>query len=293
MFFGLAPTNGNLFAGSYSAFNNIYRMDMKNGKFDEIKIDAADLPYNTSKQEWDFYTLAIGRFENDKLEFGNIENKGMPIQYIRFKRRKIDDLTWTNIKDIPFDKNVELYELEDNYVKAHQEYEYGISPVIENLEGQINSKQIEAIFDDLFLIGKDNKTYKVHYDLELGDIEYVRETSMTTTLGSQYPYFQSSNVKYRKGSIKNTMISDKSIEIYGISDKDEIKNKENILNFLDDGKTKLLKNGSGIFYLVRLTDVRETPFNQLQQRISGVSFTFTEIGNAESLQELILNGLVY
>ncbi len=293
MFFGLAPSNGNLFAGSYSAFNNIYRMDIKNGKFDEIKIDEELLPHNATKQEWDYKTIFLSKYDTQSLEAGNIDNKGMPIQYIRFKRRKIDDLTWTNIKDIPFNKDVELYELEDNYVKAHQEYEFGLSPVTENLEGQINSKQIEAIFDDLFLVGKDNKTYKVHYDLELGDIEYVRETSMTTTLGSQYPYFQNSNVRYRKGSIKNTMISDKSIEIYGISDKDEIKNKENILSFLDDGKTKLLKNGSGIFYLVRLTDVRETPFNQLQQRISGVSFTFTEIGNAESLQELILNGLTY
>jgi hypothetical protein len=244
------------------------------------------------KEEWGYTTLLLGKFANS-LESGNIDNKGIPVEKIRIKRRNLSELNWTVLKDFDFVNNQELYELNDRYTPSYETLEYSISPMTASIEGKANVQSVESQFNDTFLLDKDN-TFKLKYDLNISDIENVSETSVIHTLGnSRFPAIFDSNIDYKKSGITTTLISIGTENNYGvIDDKNEIVNRKNIMAFLKNKKPKLLKSSSGLFYCVRILEPREVPMNDLSQRIWQVNFQWIEIAESD-IENLKKMGLTY
>jgi len=257
---------------------------------DEIKIDEAILEYNATKQEWGFDTLFQPKFKGT-LEGGDVGNKGMAIEYIAIEKRKFDTLKWDRVALIPYKSTQILYEYIDKYVQSTQDYEYAVLPLTSGIKGEANIEKITCDFDYMWLVDK-NSQIKLKCNVKQSD--YTTNESMTTVepLEGNYSIIFENDLSYIKSSITATIASDELIDNNSINKVHERKIRDNVLQFLRDKKPKIYKTSNGQFLLVKLSNVKETPMQQLNYNISDVSFDITEIGNPNDINDLEQMGLV-
>lgn len=262
------------------AITNINDIVFSKCIIDEIKIDDVALAYtNSNKEEWNYDTILLAKFENT-LEAGNIQNRGVPIEYLRFKKRKKDSLKWNVIADIPFEETENIYNLSDRIVQGTELYEYAVVPLTSGIEGAENRTEIECSFDGLWLVDK-TQGIRFFTNLEYSDIENVTKVAVFEPLQSKYPYTQTLATDYHKSSISSVVISDNTLDGNGINARQERLLRENIFAFLKNRKPKMLKDGLGRCYLIMiLGSPKEKPFNSVAGAIAGVSFDWIEIGDA-------------
>lgn len=280
---------------TFNIVNNFNRIELTKMKADELSIkEETNIAIeDESKEEWHYTQILLALFE-ENLEAGNVSLNGMPIEFIKIKKRKKEDLIWNEVKHVPFDKNVKDYYYIDPYVSALDDYEYAVQPIgAGGVAGNNIYNEIEVDFDGAWLIDKE-KQYKLLYNLEIGDYETVIPSTVVETLDSQYPYvLQNGNIKYRKGSLQCMLVSDSTINGYGLIDrKQEKRIRENIMSFLTNKKPKLYKDSSGMMMVIMLDgNPRLIPRNDLSQRIYELSIDFIEIADTDT-QSLIDNGLL-
>lgn len=278
-----------LYGGGYfdarQYMNDIYTAELKNGVFDEWKMDEVLLEYSVDKSDWGYDTVMLATF-NNTLEAGNVQNEGEHIEYLRFKRRSKDRLKWVTVAQIPFDKTRKLYTVLDRMVQAQEEYEYAVVPLTNDIEGRETMGEIVCDFDGLWLVDREN-SHQLMYDLDYGSIESTNKTTILEPLDSKYPFVTTNAIDYKKGSIKARLLSDKTIE-KGIPDyRSERLLRERIMDFISNRRPKILKDGMGRYYLVSIIgSPTEVPDNRLNTGIADVSFDWVEIGDAHDTDTL-------
>lgn len=279
---------------TFNIVNSFKTLELTKMKVDEISIrEGIDIPLEDElKFEWQYNQILLCEFKNS-LEAGNIGLQGMPIQFIKIKKRKKEDLAWDEVKRIPFNKDAKDYYYVDRYIESLQEYEYAVQPVgYGDVVGNNVYSEITTEFDGTWLMDKD-KQYKLMYNLDVGNYETVVPSSIIETLGSQYPYvFINGDVRYRTGSLQCMLISDSTVNKGDIDRKQEKNLREGLMRFLTDGKPKIYKDGSGITMVVMLVgNPNLIPKNNLSQQIYEVSLEFVEMAGMDS-KSLIENGLL-
>lgn len=72
-----------------NSVNNISKIQIQNGLYDEIFVDEnTNIGNNTNKENWTATTVINAKFQNN-LEAGNMTNSGIPIEKLRFKKEKL------------------------------------------------------------------------------------------------------------------------------------------------------------------------------------------------------------
>jgi hypothetical protein len=266
------------------------KFQMKNGIFDELFLDEDILTYSNTKEQWHYKTVINPKFINN-LEAGTAETGGIPIKYIKFQKRKVDELTWLDVGVIPYSLLERLYLFTDKYIQNGYEYEYCALPLTATVTGnRLISESIKADYDGNYLTDKNNN-YKFMYNTELGDIEHVQNYSLQETLNAKFPVITFSNNDYRQGAIKCLFLSSSTIQNYGEIDvRQEKNNRNNLMSFLKNRQPKLFRTSSGEYMIVMSLNPRETPNNSIIG-ISEVSVDFVEIDEINN-DTLVLNGLV-
>jgi hypothetical protein len=287
MIIGMDFFNGSCFNTNIPV-GQIYRAEMQDCIIDEVKIDENITVSNLStKQEWGLDTKLLGKFQNS-LEAGNLDNKGMPIEFIIIKKRRKSDLTWSKIKEFNFDKAQKIYEFEDKYVEAGEEYEFALFPVTSNIEGKYTIADIVAEYDDTWLMDKENSV-RLIYNLQYGDFDNIIPSTDIETMGGKYPTIAyAGELDYKRGNIQCLLVAKESMN--GITNvRQEKLLRKNVISFLTNKKPKLLKDNAGLYMVVSVKDVKELPQNDLKGQY-GVSFNITEIADTDT-QSLKDNGL--
>ena len=283
----------NIVLNEVTRFNSIIA---KKAIFDEIHIiENITTPITTDKLQWQYDTVFL--WMCNSMEAGNLSLSGeIPINNLKIRRRKKDDLVFEDMKIFDFDINEQTYEFKDRYVESLEDYVYAIQPMGGSTEnpilGENTIAEVYCEFESTWIIGKD-KQYKLMYDLSVGDYETVIPSGLIETVGRQYPFItKNGNIKYKKGSLKCKLISDATILAGSTNAKEEKKYRRAIEKFLTDNKPKLYKDGSGQMMLISLVDAPTlTPNNDLNQLIYDISINFVEIANVDT-QSLINNGLL-
>lgn len=281
MFIGL-----DMFGGleTYDAFNVVNRytsISLGRFKVDEVWIDQNVEPaLTTLKEEWGFYTTLLAQFQNN-LEAGSLANSGIPVEYLKIRKRRADQLAWVDIVTIPFDPEQGVYSHIDRIARAGELYDYMVIPVTNDVAGSSLTEQIECSFDSTFLVDNDY-SYQLLYDLEYDPIENVSPSAVIETF-SKYPTVAySGQVDYQRGSIKCMILSDQTVSSGQIDSRQERLNRDNLMRFLKNKKPKVLKDSSGRYLMVTIVgNPQEIPNNSLNQRVSGAQFEWVEIGSLE------------
>lgn len=278
--------------------DEIYRIELENSKIDEIKIDKNNLvTYNIEKQNWGLDTILHCSFKDLNFEGGNVTLAGMPIECLRIKKRKVNELSWKKYKDISFDSSKTTYNWSDYFVESLTDYEYAIMPVgSQNVEGQYSINTISCEYEDIYILGTNNEQYHLVANLNMGDIITVSPSTFVEVLGSKYPYeISNGSINYKKGNCKATLISNNTLNSNNQIDRIAEKIlRNNLYKFLTNNKPKIFKESEGNYLLVSIpsNSVKLSPINDSSRQIADISFDLYEIDDVEDIISLQNSGLL-
>ena len=275
-----------------------HEMDFENVSFDEVKIDTGNYSIaNPQKTPWNTHTIFDWQCNDLNFEAGNVTLAGMPIEFLRIKKKKDGELQWNAYKDIVFDPTKTEYNWSDYFIESLATYDYAVVPVGANdVEGEYGIQSVDTDYENVFVLGAGDVQYKFRMNMTIDSIQNVSETAFVTTLGRQYPYkIRNGNVKYKKGHLKALLITDSTIyNNQGIDRKAEKQLRDDVFEFLTDGNPKMYKDGNGYYILIGIDEntVKIDPDNNVNRSLGSIEFDFDEIGDANSMQTLYMDSLI-
>jgi len=287
-------TNNNTTVGFDNSTNtdgltsNLQKITLSNAIFDYIYADRNSTKDCSTLPEWDETTVLSTHFENT-CEASNLEFDTHDLDLLRIKRREHGTFEWITI----FEKSINstddyAFIAYDNLNCASKYYDYALIPVISGIEqNYIVIEQIYSEFDGIFLIGSD-AMFGTMLNIEK-NFERINTTSIIETLNSKCPYVSSNGISnYDTGNIS-------ALWINYTNDNFDLNNarkyRTNLMDFLNNKKPKILKTFDGKAWIVQVTDnISESQGEHWEAPTT--TFSWTQIGNAESYEDLNDNGLI-
>lgn len=269
--------------------NNINSITLKNGIYDELFVTKKDMSYTKEMQEeWDFDTILHAKFNGDLLA-GNVNFALDSIDSVVIKRRIVGENNWISIIKVKIDKPEDFnFSRLDKYVRANTEYEYALVPVINGVEGNLNINKVLCEFEGIFIMEKDI-TYGSVADISMATTKN-RPTSIINPLNSKYPSVITNGLNnYYSGNTSALFIEDKDYN-YNWNFFNSRKYREDILDFLCNGKAKILKHFDGRMFLISVVD-NPTMDESISNFYPKISFSWVEIGDSENPDDLYNNNL--
>lgn len=248
---------------------NINYIELKNCIASELNIrkDTQNINLTPTKDVWQIDTYLLGKFQSN-LEAGNVGLGGLPITDFRIKRRRIDSTRFIELGIIPKGTDDNFYYL-DTTPRAGVVYEYEVSPMSNDIEGDTFSVQIGVKFDYWWLSNVDDgESYPFFANLEVSDINMNTQRHIYEGF-NEFPTIAYGNQKYQSGTISAILLDSFLETSYNYRDKVE--------KFINNRKPKYLKSSQGDIWIVDTHSSRRKPFIELAENISSVTFDWTEI----------------
>lgn len=261
---------------------NIDEMTMGAGIYDEVyvTVDTTISENNTKPTSWKLKTIMNAKFETD-LEAGSIDSDGHKITTIQIYRRKfLTSEDWLLVGQFDYDLAYNVYSFIDRFTENGARYEYAIVPVAKDVIGDVTvSEPIDVKYDGIFISDLYNN-YKMEVDYELGARSHNTNISTSVPLNGQFPIVTMGNQNYRTGDITFLPLTQSQVDSGGhtIDGKSERMYREQILNFLKNGRTKVVRNDNGEMMIIAAHNVQETSKNGSLVDLSAITFSFTEVG---------------
>lgn len=273
---------------------NINDIILENGIYDHFNITKdTDFPYITTYPgEWDTNTQLDADF-NGNINAGNIDYVITQISSIKVKRRRVGTFDWYTLYEIPVTDPTDIDFVRYDYLAQNDtEYEYAIVPVIGNVEGEYSMNSITSQFYGVF-IADSEASYKFKEGVSYSSNERVHLTATYEPYGSKYPIVISNGqISYDKGTITGSVIVFTQDE--QLDRKATVERLSAIKSFLATPSAKILKDFNGNIWLVTLSDnLPTTYYSEVGMGFAQVSFNWSEIGDADSGQDLYNSNLIY
>lgn len=267
---------------------------------------------------WDNDTIMHGNY-NGTRGAGNIKFDLDKIQAIKLKKRIYGDLEWQTIYTRTLTQPVTKKDLDlvfmDYLEPGNTFIEYTYSVVINNIdhdsayaqEEYINEfglkayrNQIYSKFSDYFIVGADyvkrgnneDIHYTVYHALANPSTvpKYNRPSATIVSPGSKYPFVINNGIsRYYSGTFSSLFF--KIVDCCSIEDDGIYKLRNQIDEFLADGRAKLLKKFDGDIWLINVVgDINrndEGNWNHMSQ-----SFDWVEAGSPFSHEDLRRNSFI-
>lgn len=224
---------------------------------------------------------------------------------------------WEHVTTIPTKTAFANIDIVDKGVEHGMMYIYGAQFVTRGGSRSPHklSNPIIADYEDRFLIGENGRQLRLRFDTQVNNIRQNTRETRVDTLGSQFPFtIRNANLKYREFSISGLIthfmdgnqefdndnlfidsdfrtkpltkqVKDMYSAYYaqeGITPHSnrahERRFRDEVMNFLQDGKPKLFKSPTEGLILVKLLDVSINPTQALAGLTGNFSATAIEVG---------------
>lgn len=233
---------------------------------------------------------------------------GLGNYVIKRASSKTNFTSWEDIKTIVFKDGKYLnFTWYDYTIESGVWYKYCIQKRDKGNNRSIaiiTEKSQMALFNDMFLVGKDNQQLKLKFNPQVSTYSYNVLESTTQTIGSKYPFVKRNGaVNYRTFSISGLIsyyMDEERLfateeELYdGVKDLYQAYNdehriglyndftlertfREKVLEFLQDGEVKLFKSATEGNILITLTGVSFSPEQQLGRMLYSFNAQAVEI----------------
>jgi hypothetical protein len=258
-------------------------LELNEGVYDEayIDLDTKNTYNNTAKPTiWTLTTIIDSKFTGD-LDGGSIGAEGFKITEIHLYRSIYGANKWDVVGQFKYDEEYNVYDYVDRYVQNGAVYQYAIVPVANEISGdKLVSDTIKADYEGIFITDK-KENRKLDYDINLGDINYNTAVALNQPINSAYPIITVGKSNYRSGNLSVLPLSRETIAMAG-GDIDKLAeqiNRQEWLEFLNNGKAKVLRMDSGVLMLVVASNTRvQHKQGDLLRDLASISFDYTEIG---------------
>lgn len=292
IFLGYRSGLGDIHSGDETSTNiiNITNLKEQNAIVDDSFITKSVSSFTAPlDKSWDFDTILHAAYQGNLLA-GNIDFVVSQVSSMRIKRREKGTYTWTTLFQIPINSIDDLsFERFDRYCKANTEYEYALIPVINGVEGSLSINSVLSTFDGIVLSEID-KTFQTPLDAKCVR-QKNRSSQIINTLDGKYPVvvINSQNC-YDSGTASGVFLQFND-NVCEFDIENGWKYRDYFMDFLLDGKPKFLKMYDGRAWIVSIVDVPSEDGSGNHTKIT-TSFSWVEIGDVNSTQDLNDNGLI-
>lgn len=286
-------SDGNAIDPFPSSMENIGEATLENAIYDEFFITKdVESQYSTTKPtDWDIYTIVLALFQGN-LDGGNIGGSIDQLDSIRIKRRKVGSFEWITIKEIPVNTVDDInFANEDLLAMNGERYEYAWIPVLNGIEGNYITAEIDSKFNGVFIADADT-IYKFYSGVSYGSLQQNQQVGVFTLLNQQYPiYVANGQSNYQTGSFSGRTLGNFE-DTRELNRKEMVEQRDNLLKFLTNKKAKIIKDYNGNQWLVFITGSPNVEFdNKWGNGLMTVNFQWSEVGNPENEQDLQNTGL--
>lgn len=277
-----------------SNIDNITNVKLTNAIFDHFNItrNTNTTVSTTIPTQWDYDTVMDADFAGN-IEAGNVDFLADQISAIKIKRRVQGTFNWLTLKTIPVNTVEDLtFVFNDLLNQNNVMYEYALVPIIEDVEGEYIINTVLSQFNGVF-IGDAETIYKFLYEVEYGNNQRNQQIGVFQVLGKQYPVFVANGeLSYESGSVTATILNE-DFQKNGINRTAITQLKDAIKDFLTNRKAKILKDfNSNIWLCIVNSNIGVTYKSSYGMGIPVINFEWTEVGDAQSQQDLYNNGIL-
>jgi hypothetical protein len=235
---------------------------------------------------WDYDTVLKSTY-NNTADASNVEFSVNNTDALIIKKRLKGTFSWTVVDTITT-QNPEDFDfiIRDLYSASNKTYEYTLVPYINGNEGRYISVMVDSKFDGLHVLDKDN-IYSAFGNVEFNTTKN-RPNSVITPFYSKYAYVVANGSNdYYTGSASGIFAEFIDCKLQF----DDYRNyHDKLLDFLNNGETKVLKIGDGRMYMININDTPSESQGELP-KLSKISFNWSEVGNMYSNEDLCNSGL--
>lgn len=277
-----------------SNVDNITTVRLTNAIFDHFNVtrNTNTTVSTTLPSGWDYDTILDADF-NGNIDAGNVDFLIDQISAIKIKRRIQGTFNWLTLKTIPVNTVEDLVFIFNDLLNQNNViYEYAFVPIIEDVEGGYIINSIESKFNGVF-IGDAETIYKFLYEVEYGNNQRNQQIGVFQVLGKQYPVFVANGeLSYESGSVTATILNE-DFQQNGIDRTAITQLKDAIKDFLTNRQAKILKDWNGNIWLCIVnSNIGVTYKSSYGMGIPVINFEWTEVGDAQSQQDLYNNGIL-
>ena len=270
--------------------NGINFIKIENAIYDHFDITSdTSLTYSESIPSWTYYTELDCNFEKN-ISGGNVTFTLDQITSVKVKRRKKGTFDWITLKEIPISTYEELtFVTKDYLAPSIEDFEYAIVPTLNGVEGNYIANSIFSKFNGVFITDGES-TYKLYSGVTFSNQSRSNETGVLNPIGSKYPIvISNSSMNYNSGTTQGKILG-KNYDETRVLNRIDISNQtRDFINFLKNGKSKILKDWNGNIYMVSIIgDISNT--SDLVSGISTISFNWVEQGKYDVQIDLYNNG---
>jgi hypothetical protein len=143
------------------------------------------------------------------------------------------------------------------------------------------------------VIAGTDRAYKISNGVVYSSITQNRQLNALLPIGRTYPVIvQNSKIKYKTGTLQGMILGYTFDEERQIIVNDVVAQTEEIIDFLCDGKAKVITDWNGNVWLVRITDNPVVSPKDTTGATNTISFSWTEQGKYNIESDLIENNLI-
>ena len=275
--------------------NNFTKVLVGNAICKTIEItNDINLPYSVLPDAWGEDTVMFCDFDRN-LNCGNLKEELSNIDSIRIKRKDETNNTWITLyeEDVTVGEDLNIYH-RDYGVPKGIEQTYALVPVLPNGdEGEYVIDTVTPNWNGVF-ISDGEKCFKLYSSVSYGSVPRNTPVGVLNPIGSQYPIvITNSTNDYRSGMLSGMLLGYNYERTRMIDRVDIVKQTNDYIDFLKNGKTKFITDWNGNCWVVRLTDSPTIDFNVANTNgISIVKFSWVEQGKYNNEEDLKRNNLI-
>lgn len=181
------------------------------------------------------------------------------------------------------------FELQDIYIQNNTTYTYSVETITDNESTIFEETTITSQFCDTFICDAYN-SYKITNELQYNNLQRVQKGGVFEPF-SKYPTVINNGItSYESGIFSFAINSSGTGKINRI---EEISLRKKLAEFLSNKKAKIIKDINGnIWIAVTPAVISQSFIKELGNGVADFSFTWIEIGDAKSLEDLERLGML-
>lgn len=253
------------------SINNINYVEIKNCKIEELHIreNTSNIDLSSTKKFWQIDSYLLAKFQNN-LEGGNVDLGGLTIDNWKIRRRRIDSTQFKELGVVSTAIDDSFYYL-DYTPRAGVTYEYTVTPMSGDIEGQPQTVQIEFNFDYWWLTDG-IESYPFFLNLEVSDISTNQQRYVYEGF-NEFPTVSYGNQQYQSGTITAILLDTFLETSYNY--------QKQVESFINNHKKKYMKNPNGDLFIVDTNSSKRKIYTELVENISAITFDWMEVAKID------------
>ena len=262
-------SDGNSLDPVPTSIDNITDTKISNGIFDHWYLTSdTSKPYPTTiPDQWDYDTIMDADF-NGNVSAGNVDFTLSQITGFKIKRRVVGSFDWVTLIELPVATSEDLkLSFNDNLNSNFVNYDF---------------------ICDL------NTAYKFYAGVEYGEGTRVQKVGVFEPMGRKTPIVISNALtNYETGSVTGTVLPSDYGQTSDYQPVAIVQERKQLLDFLTNGKAKVLKDWNGNSWLMIVVDTPSITYKSGSgMALANVGFNYVTLGDPNNQTDLYNAGVV-